>query len=238
MPSASVFNADTAVQGHLNAGVPANKLVLGIPFYGRGWDGANNAGNGQYQSASGASSVGTWEAGSFDYYDLEANYINKNGYTRYWNDTAKVPYLYNASNRRFISYDDPQSIGYKTDYIKNRGLAGAMFWELSGDRNKTLQTKLRSDLGGGVTPPEDTLAPSAPTGVTATSKTATSVTLTWQPSSDNVGVVRYDVSRNGAQAASVSGTTATISGLAPATAYSLRSWRGMLRAMSRPPALR
>lgn len=219
VPSASAFNADAAVQGHLNAGVPANKLVLGIPFYGRGWDGVNNAGNGQYQSASGASSVGTWEAGSFDYYDLEANYINKNGYTRYWNDTAKVPYLYNPSNRRFITYDDSQSIGFKTDYIKNHGLAGAMFWELSGDRNKTLQTKLRSDLGGGVTPPGDTIAPSAPTGVTAASKTANSVTLTWQPSSDNVGVVGYDIFRNGAQADSVTGTTATIGGLAPTTAY-------------------
>ena len=82
-------------------------------------------------------------AGSFDFYDLETNYINKNGYTRYWNDIAKVPYLYNATNKRFISYDDAESIGYKTAYIKSKGLGGAMFWELSGDRNKTLQNKLK-----------------------------------------------------------------------------------------------
>ncbi|MNN09331.1 Chitinase A1 precursor [compost metagenome] len=75
-------------------------------------------------------------------------------------------------------------------------------------------------MGGGVTPPVDTIAPTAPTSVTASSKTSSSVTLTWQPSTDNVGVVGYNVYRNGAQAASVSGTTATIGGLAPATTYS------------------
>lgn len=220
VPDASTFNADVAVQGHLNAGVPANKLVLGVPFYGRGWDGVNSSGNGQYQSASGASQVGTWENGVFDFSDLEANYINKNGYTRYWNDTAKVPYLYNSSTRRFISYDDTESLGYKTDYIKSKGLAGAMFWELSGDRNKTLQTKLRNDLGGSVTPPStDTEAPTAPAGVTVTSKTSSSVTLQWQASSDNVGVVRYDVYKDGVQATSVTGTSATVSGLQPSTAY-------------------
>nr|1ITX_A Chain A, Glycosyl Hydrolase [Niallia circulans] len=146
VPDANTFNVAAGAQGHLDAGVPAAKLVLGVPFYGRGWDGCAQAGNGQYQTCTGGSSVGTWEAGSFDFYDLEANYINKNGYTRYWNDTAKVPYLYNASNKRFISYDDAESVGYKTAYIKSKGLGGAMFWELSGDRNKTLQNKLKADL--------------------------------------------------------------------------------------------
>ncbi|WP_018752465.1 glycosyl hydrolase family 18 protein [Paenibacillus sanguinis] len=219
VPSASTFNGDVAVQGHLNAGVPASKLVLGVPFYGRGWDGVTG-GDGQYQGASGASSSGTWEPGVFDFSDLEANYINKNGYTRYWNDTAKVPYLHNPSSGRFITYDDTQSIGFKTDYIKNRGLAGAMFWELSSDRNKTLQTKLRNDLGGTVTPPEDTTPPTTPTGVTVAGQTSTSITLTWQASSDDVGVAGYVVYRDGAQAAAVNGTTATISGLTPSTTYS------------------
>ena len=46
---------------------------------------------------------------------------------------AKVPYLYNATTGTFISYDDNESMKYKTGYIKTKGLSGAMFWEISGD---------------------------------------------------------------------------------------------------------
>lgn len=220
VPDANTFNVAAGAQGHLNAGVPAAKLVLGVPFYGRGWDGCAQAGNGQYQTCAGGSSVGTWEAGSFDFYDLETNYINKNGYTRYWNDTAKVPYLYNATNKRFISYDDAESIGYKTAYIKSKGLGGAMFWELSGDRNKTLQNKLKADLPtGGTVPPADTTAPSVPGNARSTGVTATSVTLAWNASTDNVGVTGYNVYNGNNLATSVTGTTATINGLTAGTSY-------------------
>lgn len=220
VPDTNTFNVAAGAQGHLNAGVPAAKLVLGVPFYGRGWDGCAQANNGQYQTCSGGSSIGTWEAGSFDFYDLEANYINKNGYTRYWNDTAKVPFLYNASNKRFISYDDAESIGHKTAYIKSKGLGGAMFWELSGDRNKTLQNKLKSDLStGGTVPPADTTAPSVPGNIRSTGVTASSVTLAWNASTDNVGVTGYNVYNGTNLVTSVTATTATISGLAPGTSY-------------------
>ncbi|WP_379134727.1 glycosyl hydrolase family 18 protein [Paenibacillus sp. sgz500958] len=150
------YNIDKAVTSYLQAGVPASKLVLGMPFYGRGWGGAPSTGNGQYKVSTGISSTGTWERGSYDFYDLEANYINKNGYTRYWNNVSKVPYLYNPSNQTYISYDDVESFGYKTSYIKSKGLAGAMFWETSGDRNRTLQNKLNADLGGPVVSPTPT----------------------------------------------------------------------------------
>ncbi|WP_342437015.1 glycosyl hydrolase family 18 protein [Paenibacillus sp. FSL L8-0436] len=180
------YNIDKAVTSYLASGVPANKLVLGMPFYGRGWGGAPSTGNGQYQVSAGISSTGTWEKGNYDFYDLEANYINKNGYTRYWNNTSKVPYLYNPSTQTFISYDDAESIGYKTSYIKTKGLAGAMFWETSGDRNKTLQNKLNTDLGGGVVPtPTPTATPTAtvkPTSTPTATPTSTP-TATVKPTS-------------------------------------------------------
>lgn len=144
-PNKDTFNVEAGVNGHLNAGVPASKLVLGLPFYGRGWSGCTNSGSGQYQSCS-SLPQGTWEAGVFDFTDLENQYINKSGYTRYWNDTAKVPFLWNPSTQTFISYDDVESIGYKTSFLKSKGLAGAMFWELSADRNKTLLNKVYNDL--------------------------------------------------------------------------------------------
>ncbi|MFC7440574.1 glycosyl hydrolase family 18 protein [Laceyella putida] len=144
-PNKNDFNVAAAVQNHINAGVPASKIVMGMPFYGRGWQGCKSTNNGQYQSCTGTP-TGTWETGVFDFSDLENNYINKNGYTRYWNDTSKVPYLYNPSNGVFISYDDAESFGYKTSFLKSKGLGGAMFWELSGDRNGTLLNKLYNDL--------------------------------------------------------------------------------------------
>ena len=178
------FNIDAAVTAYLANGVPASKLVLGLPFYGRGWGGVTNATNGgQYQKAAGVSSTGTWEKGSYDFYDLENNYINKNGYTRYWNDTAKVPYLYSPTAQTFITYDDAQSIGAKTAYLKAKGLAGAMFWETSSDRNGTLLNKLNADLGGGTsTPtPSPTATPTATATPTPTATTTPTPTATATP---------------------------------------------------------
>ncbi|WP_329087387.1 glycoside hydrolase family 18 chitinase [Actinomadura citrea] len=73
----------------------------------------------------------------------------------------------------------------------------------------------------GSTPPEkDTEAPSAPSGLRSTGKTATSVSLAWGASTDNVGVTGYDVYNGSAKAASVSGTSTTVGGLSAKTAYS------------------
>jgi chitinase len=71
-----------------------------------------------------------------DYTTLVKDYINKNGYTRYYDEEACSPYLYNGSS--FISYEDEQSIGHKCEYVKEHGLAGVMFWEYSYDDTHSL----------------------------------------------------------------------------------------------------
>ncbi|MFF7902543.1 MULTISPECIES: carbohydrate binding domain-containing protein [unclassified Streptomyces] len=68
--------------------------------------------------------------------------------------------------------------------------------------------------GGG-----DTQAPTAPTGLTSTGKTSSSVSLKWNAATDNVGVTAYDVYSGSGQVLSVSGTTATVNGLSPSTSY-------------------
>jgi chitinase len=73
---------------------------------------------------------------------------------------------------------------------------------------------------GSGTPQQDTQAPSAPANLRSTSKTATSVSLAWNASTDNVGVTGYDVYNGATKAATVSGTSATVSGLSAKTAYS------------------
>jgi hypothetical protein len=73
---------------------------------------------------------------------------------------------------------------------------------------------------GGGNPQPDTEAPSIPENVRATTKTASAVTLEWDAATDNVGVTGYIVYKNGAQAAEISGTSASITGLNAASTYS------------------
>ena len=112
----------SAVDGHIRAGVPVEKIVLGIPFYGRGWADVKPDDNGLFQPATGKHSF-------LSYDELVAKYINKNGFVRYWDADAKAPYLWNPTSRTFISYADVESFGPKIDYVKQKGLAGVMFWE-------------------------------------------------------------------------------------------------------------
>ncbi|MCR6484533.1 proprotein convertase P-domain-containing protein [Amycolatopsis sp. OK19-0408] len=70
--------------------------------------------------------------------------------------------------------------------------------------------------GGGT---GDTTAPSTPGNPRATGATSSSVSLAWDASTDDVGVTGYDVYNGSALATSVAGTSATVTGLAPDTAY-------------------
>ncbi|MFB9278973.1 glycosyl hydrolase family 18 protein [Cohnella cellulosilytica] len=141
-PATSGASANDTVNAFLKAGVPANKLVLGIPLYGRGWTGCEASGNGLGQSCSGLSG-GVNSAGVHEYGNLEKQgWIDGNGFVRYWDDVAKVPWLYRKTTGTFVTYEDPESLAYKTGYIKAKGLGGAVAWEISQDFNGTLLKKL------------------------------------------------------------------------------------------------
>jgi chitinase len=131
------WSVQDTIRLFLNQGVPANKLIMGIPFYGRAYNQVTNHNNGLYQSFTGGGSA-------LSYANLEANYVNNNGFTRYWEPDSKVPWLFNGS--QFISYDDTESIGYKTSFIKANSLGGVMMWELSQDPNRVLLSKIFNDL--------------------------------------------------------------------------------------------
>jgi hypothetical protein len=68
-------------------------------------------------------------------------------------------------------------------------------------------------------PPGDTEPPTAPSTVTATGLDHRRIRLTWTASSDNVGVLSYQVLRGGTAVGTVTGTTFTDTGLAPSTSY-------------------
>ncbi|OXS53830.1 hypothetical protein B1A99_28445 [Cohnella sp. CIP 111063] len=145
-PATSGASANDTVNFFLKAGVPANKLVLGIPFYGRGWTGCAATGSGLSQACKGLSD-GAVAAGVHEFGNLEKQgWIGGNGFVRYWDDVAKAPWLYQKATGTFVTYEDPESLAYKAGYIKTKGLGGAVAWEISQDFNGTLLKKLTQAL--------------------------------------------------------------------------------------------
>lgn len=137
-------SVNTAVQAYLALGVPPDKLVVGVPFYGRGWADVPNVDHGLHQPYDGLPN-GTWETGSFDYNDLAARYVD--GFERHWDATAQVPWLYDPAEGIMITYDDAESLALKAEYVREHGLGGVMFWELSqDDADATLLTALYDTL--------------------------------------------------------------------------------------------
>jgi chitinase len=135
-PSPTKFSVDLAVSTYTSRGAPARELVVGVPYYGRGWTGVPATNNGLFQP--GRAATGTWEAGVDDYKVLK----NRAG-TRYRDTAAGAYWLYDGTN--WWSYDDAQQIAQKAAYVKSRGLGGIMAWELDGD-DGTLTAAVDSGL--------------------------------------------------------------------------------------------
>lgn len=131
-----VFTISVAksVELFIEAGVPREKIVIGAAFYSRMWKDVPNVNNGYLQMTNGSGGYGP------DYTQLASDYVNKNGYTRFWDDEAKAPYLFDGSN--FITYEDEESIQHKCDYLIKESLAGIMFWEYKCDQTYTLLDKM------------------------------------------------------------------------------------------------
>lgn len=144
------FSVESTINAYIAAGVEPSDLNLGLAFYGRGWiNVGDKSNNGLFQSGSVSNTTGlgqgTWEGGVFDFCDIKLNYENKNGYVKYYDTIAQVPYVFNGSN--FISYDDEESITAKLQFATLKDLGGVMFWEFTGDKDKVLQTVIADYYG-------------------------------------------------------------------------------------------
>ncbi|MFL5560065.1 MAG: glycoside hydrolase family 18 protein, partial [Gemmatimonadaceae bacterium] len=132
------YNVDSSITMYLAAGVPASKIVVGVPFYGRAFGGVAPEHDGLLQPTSGAAPTDV--TGGMDYKSLVAKQLEKNGFTRHWDTVAQVPWLYNPATGTWITYDDEQSIGAKAAWAHDHALGGVMIWQLAGDDDGKLAT--------------------------------------------------------------------------------------------------
>ncbi|ANW18340.1 glycoside hydrolase family 18 protein [Streptomyces clavuligerus] len=121
------FSVHQTVGDWLRRGAPAHKLVVGMPFYGQGWTGVSGGGDGMGQPAE-RPAPAVHQPGFEDYKVLKrlaesGTYTVHRTYGQAWLFDGKTLW----------TYDDPTVLNAKTDYIRARGLGGAMFWSLDGD---------------------------------------------------------------------------------------------------------
>ena len=115
----------------MEQGVPKNKIVVGMPFYGRSYANAAGTKDGLFSPFNGTGKGTTEEAGLRFFSDIKQNLLTT--YIRSWDDQAKAPYLYDPIGKQFVTYDDEESLNEKARYIKENKLGGAMVWELGQD---------------------------------------------------------------------------------------------------------
>ena len=129
--AARFANSDAAVAWYVDQGVPPDKIVLGLPFYGQVWANVPDKNHGLFEPYQGRPS----EDGTLSYREIEQRYLP--AYTRYWDDQAKVPWLYNPRTKIMVSFEDPESIAVKARYVIQRQLGGIMFWDLGQDDSQS-----------------------------------------------------------------------------------------------------
>jgi chitinase len=135
------YSDDASVQAFEKAGVPAEKILLGVPFYGHVWGQVADVNHGLLQPGKQVPNAYA------PFSAITANMLG-NGYVRYWDPVASAPYLYNSDKHIFVSYEDPESLAAKCSYVKSHKLGGVMFWDYSGDPTGTLLGVIDQSLRG------------------------------------------------------------------------------------------
>ena len=148
-PNGTSASADQSIRNFIAAGVPANKLGIGVAFYGKAVDVSSTVNNGllqpRFRAPEGTTAPSTGQAGG--YTKLKETAIDKNGYKRFWDKKAQAPYLFNPDKKVFITYDDERSVKLKAKYVKKQKLAGIFFWEYFADPSGDLLNVLNKTLG-------------------------------------------------------------------------------------------
>ncbi|GKZ14636.1 glycosyl hydrolase family 18 protein [Haladaptatus sp. T7] len=136
--ASSDFDTKHHMQYWAGKPIAKDKLVMGMPFYGRSYSGVASTNDGLFNSFDSSTSV--------TYSEVVENLKPQSDYEYHWHSDAKVPWLYSAAENTFVSYDDVSSISNKASFVKNNGYGGGMCWELSQDSSNTLITEMHDTL--------------------------------------------------------------------------------------------
>lgn len=118
-------STDNAIQYLIKLGIDPKKIILGAAFYARVWENVPATNNGLYQPGKFKNSI--------PFKQFPSRMSPAQGFTYFWDDKAQAPYMYNAKEKLFATFDDKKSIALKTKYVQKHNLGGIMFWELSQD---------------------------------------------------------------------------------------------------------
>ena len=120
------YSTDRYVRNLINAGMPSEKILLGVPFYGR---------------------LGATITKSYD--ELRKSYINKDGYEYRFDNDAKVPYL--VKDGEFaMSFDNEVSIFLKAQYVLENCLGGIFSWQSTFDQANILARAMYESINNPV----------------------------------------------------------------------------------------
>lgn len=125
------WSANDAAKYHVLKGASANKINIGVAFYGRGFKIANNVTPAPFVPSLGGLLTGTFETNVYDYGDLKKNYITSTNV--YYDEVAQSPYIFDTVRGHYISFDNKKSVTAKVQMVVNNDYEGVFSWEMSGD---------------------------------------------------------------------------------------------------------
>ncbi|KAF0713393.1 hypothetical protein As57867_004355, partial [Aphanomyces stellatus] len=129
-PAGKKYSVHGAVQDYIKGGCAPEKIVLGIPLYGRSFENSN----GLYGNFT-KPTKGSWKGGEGEW-DYKA--LPLAGSTEFYDAKLGAAYSYDAAQKIFVSYESPKSLAAKLDYVKQYGLGGTMYW--AGDQDAAAGT--------------------------------------------------------------------------------------------------
>lgn len=125
-----IQSADHNIRIMVEAGVPIEKILIGVAFFSHRWDQVPDRNHGLYQPTPFKNMYGP------SYTEIALKYEDQMDYIKYWDADAQAPFLYNGTT--FISYDDPRSVQLKCQYALDHNMGGAFYWVHHDDAGSVL----------------------------------------------------------------------------------------------------
>lgn len=123
-PPGEALSTEKSINFLLERGIPANRISLGLPLYGRAFAVAKPYGDTTQAKKPSRESA--------NYKEID-QLIQKNGWQRDWDDETKTPWIVSPDKSEIIGYDDSESIKLKTDWANKHSLRGVFFWQVDAD---------------------------------------------------------------------------------------------------------